>query len=237
MIESPIITLDVDWASDFILEEISEFFIEKNIKTTWFITHDSPVITKLRNNSLFELGIHPNFKVGSTQGENPEKILENLKRIVPEAKSIRTHSLMQSSPLLCTFHKFGIENDVSLFLENTPNIQPHYSKYFKLFRLPFFWEDDIAMFTGLSKEHFLEIIKKPGMKIFNFHPIHIYLNSKTMENYNKSIKKKKMNEIQKTYLKQFINLEYGVKNFLEDLIDKSDGESYKIQELKKCLEN
>ena len=109
-------------------------------------------------------------------------------------KSIRTHSLIQSSQLLNSFHKFGIENDVSLFLENTSNIQPHYSKYLKLFRFPFFWEDDITMFYGFSKDHIEEIIKKPGMKIFNFHPIHIYLNSKTIKNYKEAIKNKKMQE-------------------------------------------
>jgi hypothetical protein len=237
MIESPIITLDVDWAPDFILEEISEFFIKKKIKTTWFVTHESTIIEKLRKNSLFEIGIHPNFKENSTQGENPGKILMNLKNIVPEAKSIRTHSLIQSSQLLNSFHKFGIENDVSLFLENTSNIQPHYSKYLKLFRFPFFWEDDITMFYGFSKDHIEEIIKKPGMKIFNFHPIHIYLNSKTIKNYKEAIKNKKMQEIKKLDLEQYINLKYGTRDFLEDLINKLDNQSYKIKELKNYFES
>ena len=184
MIESPIITLDVDWAPDFVLDEVSKIFIKKNVKTTWFVTHDSAIIQKLRKNTLFEIGIHPNFKENSTQGKNPENILKNLKNIDPEAKSLRTHSLIQSSQLLSIYHKFGIENDVSLFLENTSDIKPHYSKYFKLFRYPFLWEDDVAMFSGLSNEHIPKKIKNSGMKIFNFHPIHVYLNSKTMKNYD-----------------------------------------------------
>ena len=70
-----------------------------------------------------------------------------LKTIIPNAKSIRTHSLLQSSHLLLKFQKYGIENDVSLNLEKTPNLVPHHSKFFNLFRFPFFWGDGHDPYT------------------------------------------------------------------------------------------
>ena len=37
-------------------------FIQKNIKSTKFITHDSPGIQSIRDYpELFEIGFHPNF--------------------------------------------------------------------------------------------------------------------------------------------------------------------------------
>jgi peptidoglycan/xylan/chitin deacetylase (PgdA/CDA1 family) len=36
-----VITLDTDWAPDFILEHVSEILTERKIKATWFITNES----------------------------------------------------------------------------------------------------------------------------------------------------------------------------------------------------
>jgi hypothetical protein len=49
---------------------------------------------------LFEIGLHPNFANNSTQGDNVDDILKKLKEIVPNAESIRTHGLLQSSEIL-----------------------------------------------------------------------------------------------------------------------------------------
>ena len=55
------LTFDIDWAPDWMIEEVASILIEHNVKTTWFVTHASPAIDKLRQMpELFELGIHPN---------------------------------------------------------------------------------------------------------------------------------------------------------------------------------
>lgn len=199
------ITLDVDWAPDFVIDYVAKILIRKKIKATWFATHMSKDVLELVKNPLFEVGLHPNFLSNSTQGTNPEEILENLKSLFPTAKSIKTHCLLQSSSLLMLFHKFGIENDVSLLLERTKNIAPHYSPYFHLYRFPFFWEDDVAM--SYNNWEVEQLINIPGMKIFNFHPIHIYLNSKNMENYNK-LKTSFGKDLNFQNLENFINNEH-----------------------------
>ena len=83
-----LITLDVDWAPDFMINFVKDILIENNVKATWFITHNSDYVKELEKTDRFELGIHPNFSNDSTQGNNAEDILSNLKKIVPTAKSV-----------------------------------------------------------------------------------------------------------------------------------------------------
>lgn len=190
MSKNLIITFDIDWAPDWCIFQIAEILIQKKLKATWFVTHKSPAIQRLREHpNLFELGIHPNFLEGSTQGINPHDVMKFLLNIVPEARSMRTHGLMQSSHLIkMMVEEFKLEYDVSLFLPNTPNIRPHLlhtsrNKY--VVRIPYFWEDDIEMislnpnFSSRNPKYYF-----PGLKIFNFHPIHVCLNSRSLDNYN-----------------------------------------------------
>lgn len=110
-----LITLDVDWASDAIIAKVKEQLVKNRVKATWFVTHDSPEIRNLQEYPFFELGIHPNFDVKSTQGNNPDEVMRFVKKIVPDAKSVRTHALIQSSALLKLMReKFGIIHDVSI---------------------------------------------------------------------------------------------------------------------------
>ena len=78
---------------------------------------------------LFELGIHPNCLPGSTRGNTENGVLAHMKEIVPEAVSMRTHGLYQTSNFLRKAARdYGIEINVSLLLPNTPNVIRHISK-------------------------------------------------------------------------------------------------------------
>ncbi len=71
-----LITLDIDWASDFTIKKVDEILKEKNIKATWFVTHKSAYLKNLSKNRNYELGIHPNFLSNTTQGKTPKEILK-----------------------------------------------------------------------------------------------------------------------------------------------------------------
>lgn len=93
-----ILTLDIDWAPDFVIEQVARIMIENKVKATWFVTHESEAIERLReNDDLFELGIHPNMLSGSTHGKTEDEVLTHVKKIVPGAISMRTHGLYQTS--------------------------------------------------------------------------------------------------------------------------------------------
>ena len=83
-----VITLDIDWAPDFIVNFVKDILVENNVKATWVVTHNSNHVKELAKIDLFELGIHPNFSHDSTQGKNVGDILSNLKKIIPNSKSI-----------------------------------------------------------------------------------------------------------------------------------------------------
>lgn len=237
----PTVTLDVDWAPDFMIDYVSDLLTEQNIHATWFITHDSPSIQKLSENELFEIGLHPNFEKNSTQGKDPHSILKNLLSIAPDSKSVRTHRLFQSTPILKILPEYGIQNECTLLLEHNYNLQPFFSKHLNLYRFPYFWEDDVTMSYPFNWNE-CEFENSSSLQIFNFHPIHIYLNSKTMENYEKLKTEVKMENLNPQNTEQFINLlSDGTQTFFKNLLSQlSKNKTCTISDLQnifKCEKN
>lgn len=212
----PAITFDVDWAPDYVIDYVAEKLQNLKIKATWFITHDSPSVEKLLDNPLFEVGLHPNFERNSTQGNGVDDILKNLKRIVKDAKSIRTHGLFQSSKIFLKFNKYGIKNDVSILFSNESHIVPHYSKFFKITRIPYYWEDDVEMENSIDWNNAEEHFKILGLRIFNFHPIHVFINSENMERYVQ-IKENNYPNITESMLLKSKNKAAGTETFFDNL--------------------
>ena len=185
------ITVDLDWAPDFAIEELINTLIDYQVKATWFITHKSKAVERLYEYpERFELGIHPNFLPGSTQGESPSEILAHLMELVPQARSMRTHSLVQSTHLLQrVMDETPVVNDVSLFLRHCPGLKSHRFYYAEkyLCRLPYFWEDDLEMEAPAPCWEVEPLLAMGnGLKIFDFHPMYLYLNCVNLApGYNK----------------------------------------------------
>src|ERR1035441_3475149 len=80
------ISMDVDWAPDFAIDFVAERLIASRVRATWFVTHRSPAIERLRQHrDLFELGIHPNFLPGSSHGDSPAAVLQHCMGLVQDA--------------------------------------------------------------------------------------------------------------------------------------------------------
>ena len=188
MNENVFLTFDIDWAQDDIIINIAEQLVEAKIKSTWFVTHDTPILNFFRSHqNLFSLGIHPNFLKGSTQGNSEEEIISNLMTFVPEAKVIRTHGVFQYGKLLSKIVNLtSIRIDSSIFLPEMKNIEAveHLTPYGIMKRLPIFWADDYELLKEKSEWQPSKYFLFPGYKIFLFHPIHIFLNSSSMKEYN-----------------------------------------------------
>lgn len=183
-----ILTLDVDWAPDCAIDFVADCLITKNVRATWFLTHLSPAIERLRHRpDLFELAIHPNFLPGSTHGETPEEVLRFCLNMVPDAVSVRTHALVQSTPLLrAILFQTNIAVDSSLFLPLMSGIQPTEFRLNDraLSRIPFWWIDDYLLEQPRPSWNVRSLLAgTPGLRVFDFHPIHIYLNSSTPAEY------------------------------------------------------
>lgn len=190
------ITFDIDWAPDCAIDFTADLLKQLGVRSTWFVTHLSPAVERLRSRpDLFELGIHPNFMPGSSHGVNPETVLKTCMSFVPDAVSVRSHGLLQSGNLFdSVMAHTPITCDVSLFLPMALQVEVvKYERFGQvLWRAPYVWEDDYvmeasaitnrsdAMFSGF--EAFLA--RARGIQIFNFHPIHVFLNSNSMEKYD-----------------------------------------------------
>ncbi len=237
------ITIDTDWVSDEVIEYTLALLLKYNAKATWFITHDSNAIKRLFDcNDMFEIGIHPNFLSNSTQGSTVSEVMSNLLSIHPEAKIMRTHSLYQSSLMFETILKKypGIKADVSLFLPYEEHVRPHRyyamsaNKMNYITRIPYVWEDDYEMY--LPKPNFKFDIGRfsgTGIKIFDFHPIHIALNSVTIDSYAR-LKSSSASGIPKLKLKDVFRFRQtkcaGVEDFLKGLLCDKKAQFVNIKE-------
>lgn len=237
---TPIITLDVDWASDAVIEYVAELLVASSVRATWFATHQSLAVKGISRNELFEIGIHPNCLEGSSHGEDDNDVLANLKTMFPEATSMRTHGLYQSSPFLYQANtRYGIQVDVSLFLKCQPHLKPFRYKYDEqnIMRIPYFWGDDAEMYEdnpAWNLNHSKHQVE--GVKIYDFHPVHVALNTTRMEDYEAAKSVKPINQWDRDFILQRQQPGNGPLSLFEQMVDVLAGGGTTIQELAAAYE-
>ena len=84
------LTLDIDWACDEVLLDSIKLIEMAGIRATFFATHATPLLSRIAENPLFELGLHPNFNEllrGTPQagGMSAAEVVDSLSAIVPGA--------------------------------------------------------------------------------------------------------------------------------------------------------
>src|SRR5918993_971076 len=214
------LTLDIDWASDEAIGAAIDILETRRVPATWFITHDTPVLARLRENPDFELGIHPNFNFllmgRDDNGRDAEEVVGRLMEVVPEAKSVRSHSTTQGSRILDVFKAAGLTHESNHFLPHDTGmpIRP-WGCWTGLVRVPYFWEDDVAFLAG-PPAPIASLAAREGLRAFDFHPIHIVLNTDHADRY----------EAARTFFHDHDQLRrhandgcYGVRDQLLDLLD------------------
>jgi hypothetical protein len=156
------------------------------VRATWFVTHASPAIDRLRARpDLFELGIHPNFHPGSTHGDDVAGVLAHCLALVPEARVMRAHGLVGSSRLFTeVVQRTPIRIDSTLLLRRHAGLAPVTQPLEggALLRMPIWWEDDVEQLAD-DPDWTPAADAPPGLRILNFHPIHVALNGATPAPY------------------------------------------------------
>jgi hypothetical protein len=193
------ITLDLDWAPDFMIDAAAQALVDREVKATWFVTHASPAVERLREHpDLFELGMHPNFLAGSSHGATPAEVVAHCAQLVPEARAVRTHCLLQSTPLHDELLRgSAVEIDVSLFLPGAVGVEPvvQWSPEGRLLRLPYVWQDNMEMYAPQPDWDTKAVLDAPGLRIFDFHPAHVWLNSASFAPYERLKASKPLSEV------------------------------------------
>lgn len=218
-----VLTLDCDWAPDFILDYVREKLEQHKVHATLFVTHASEALNFWKKNSAFELGWHPNFHANSTQGNDPISVAKTMKTIFPGAISMRTHDLYQSTSILKSFLTFApeIKLDTSIYLPNQKSICPfdlHFGRNQILRRFPFVWEDDLHLLNGGNGDYLFSTLKTEDLCILNFHPIHIYLNTIDLTVYQKVRALGPMHQLTREQLAPFKNQAKGIETLFLNAI-------------------
>lgn len=186
------LTFDIDWAHDAVLSDTIDLVERADVAATWFVTHDTPLLDRLRANSKFELGIHPNFNFllqgDYRNGRTAQEIVDRLRILVPEAVSIRSHSMAQSSRLLDLFAREGFSHDCNHFVPAHAEIELKcWPLWNGMVRVPYFWEDDLACHAaGACGANMADLAQRSGLKVFDFHPIHVFLNTELLDRYERT---------------------------------------------------
>lgn len=182
MFEDPvfIFTGDTDWVPDYCIRHYVDSLNNWDITPTIFVTNESLEIDRLKKDRLIEIGLHPNFKPGSTHGADVNQVVDHVLELYPEARSFRAHGYVDSFDIVNRFWEKGVVYDSNLCLQLQPNITP-LRLYTGGIRFPIFWGDNIHWLFGgnWNFESYRERFFCPGLKIISIHPLaHVYnLNS------------------------------------------------------------
>jgi len=179
-------TSDMDWASEYAIENLVAIAAHHKIRPTCFVTHRSEILQSAAAEGLVELGIHPNFLAGSTQGSDVDSVIKYCLDLVPGATMVRCHSFVDGTHIASALVRHGLRVDSNLCLYMQENLVPleHWSG---LLRLPVFFEDDVHWVRNGEWEFdkYAQKFFTTGLKILNFHPFFVALNVPDSSFYTK----------------------------------------------------
>lgn len=231
--KSIFLTFDEDWACDGVLDFFYQMIDNMDLRVTFHVTHRSEILLKFINDERIELGIHPNFNL-QLNGEmkcSKEEIINDLLDIIPDAKVLRSHSLVSSTPLSSLFSEKGIKYELNNYIPPLPGNVMSFWRFGNITRVPFIFEDDLYMSETFKPPVDYYLGNDFNMPlVFNFHPIHLFLNCEDISRYNNAKKFYKDFNM----LKQHVNPNYGIKSFFEELVSKGKSKGYcfkKISEI------
>lgn len=221
------ITIDIDWASEEVVNDVVELLDERNLRATFFCTHAGIMLEK------HERALHPNFRrsgdslklIQQEMGDGFQRASEEIlyKKIVsltqsfcPEAIGVRGHSLFYDSQLLSIYHDCGLQYESNYLMPLVTGLAPFYKEY-DMVEIPIFFNDHFELKTNATRFCFDNFnLNAPGLKVFQFHPNMIYINAATNSHYLES--KAFYHDAEK--LKKSRYKGRGAREFFIELLDK-----------------
>jgi hypothetical protein len=171
------LSIDVDWVPDAVLTHVVDLVAAAGVSATLFATHATPVLAGLGPPG-FEVGLHPNFD----RGDDLDSPLGELKTAFPQARGGRSHGLVVSSRMLQRYIAHGLRYESNVFLPGHEGLRP-VTRFEKLVTIPFYWSDDKHLERGDPFELAAMRLEVPGLRVLNFHPIHVYMNTVSLAHY------------------------------------------------------
>jgi hypothetical protein len=183
-----VLTIDVEWAHPAVLEDVVSALDERDLRATFFCTHEGIAVPG------HERALHPNFRRhGNTQvdGAPPgepdtdfyRRVVAVVQSFCPEATGVRAHSLFHDSDLLPVYAAAGLEYVSSAFLPLARGLAPTWNAR-GMVELPLYYMDhwDLTVHATGFELSALDL-GAPGLKVVAFHPNLVYLNAVTEQDY------------------------------------------------------
>jgi len=173
-----LISLDMDWAPDALIEDSLQLLNERGIRATLFLT--GPTAVDLTGH---EIALHPNYI-----GPDLESPIAKLLDLFPDAAGARSHALFFSYRLTEVYERLGIRYQSNVLAYKQNDLRAFQISR-KVAEVPIYFMDNILLVMEPGQTHFKLHdlgLNEPGLKVFDFHPIHIYLNTDCIERYTKA---------------------------------------------------
>jgi hypothetical protein len=160
-----------------------------------------------------------------------EEVLSKIHQIVPEAVTVRNHCLTTGSRIMAKQKEYGLKYDLNmLYPPRSDDSIQSFKDWNDIYRIPFIYEDDIWLTMSEKRDvqyYLSDDFSAP--RVFNFHPIHIFLNSDKLNRYEEARPFFDNYEV----LKKYRNLdEFGIRDFLIQLISTSKERGYTFLKIK-----
>ena len=191
-----LVTLDIDWASEYVIQYTVEKLKELEIPFTIFSTHNSPYLRSIIDD--IEIGLHPFFHPSSSHGKTPEETLNNIFKIPYNIDAFRCHRFIRSNEISEMMKSKGMKCESNV-CTNLETIRPFENRN-GLLEIPVFCEDGSYLlnehsfdFQSNSVNKFLTCRDNDELKSIIIHPMHFVVNTPNWK-YMKQIKKKMTRE-------------------------------------------
>ena len=107
----------------------------------------------------------------------------------PGAIGVRAHALHYNYRLLAAYDRLGLRYDSNVVMYNRPGIEP-YRLTPAIWELPVFFMDDIHLVMQHGRAGAFELesldLASPGLKVFDLHPHHVFLNTEDLARYDRA---------------------------------------------------
>jgi hypothetical protein len=214
-----------EWANQIFIDEVSRVRVPMHI----FRTNASPVIDESVNAGILTQGWHPNFKANSTHGDSISNIISHMHSIAPASRTVRAHSYFETSEIWDCLYRAGQIVESHGVTDMEINVVP-LRMASRMIRLPVFFEDDV-FFRNEPDELNLSFLKQrlltPGLKLLDFHPIHIAMNTSSIAHYE-SVKFKLEKKVDETSGSSF----RGIRTVFNEIVGLIRQEKIEVR----CLE-
>ena len=233
------LSFDMDWAPEYMIQNVINIINHYNVNSTFFVTNKSEKITETFESQI-EVASHLYVSPNSSQGDKLGVVLDKFRSWYPNKviEGNRFHLLNQSYRDLVCMGRNGYSYDISALRFNTPYILPAFHKDLHMTLLSYFWEDGICENSDIPLSLSEINIDSPGIKVFNFHPMNIYINGHNSQARTNFLKKNidllnTPEEIASKFRKEGL----GASNLIHELLDFCMSNNIKVVSVKEIVDN